>query len=199
MKKVWSIVGAGKGSSASNRTRQKTQPHMNFNLSKFQIIKKPADETREHTLLDLYPEGEREAIKEYGDTNLQEAQGVTKLYPERLRLEEAGMDALAVHIFREMQKERATGTKRVSENLQLQGEAAVDKLRIEQRDKPKFKRLLALTAFHPNPYVRFIGIRDFGKDISDLHVKYLVNDPNTEIQSQAQWESKRRDMGDHNS
>ncbi len=101
------------------------------------------------------------------------------------------MSELADYIAKEIREERSKGV-RISEILQLQGEKAESKLRSAKGNRPRFDRLLVLTAFHPNPYVRWTGIHDFGDEVSELHLKYLLNDNNSGIRSQAQWEMKRR-------
>jgi len=163
---------------------------MKFNLSRYNRTKE-ASLRKEISLLDLYPEGEREALEEYGPVNPAEAAAETKLFPEGDEIPDS-LSELAQKIHEEIRKEQETGTQRISEILQIQGTEAEDKLRSAKGDGPRFGRLLVLTAFHPNPYVRWTGIHDFGTEISALHLKYLLKDPHAGIQSQAQWESERR-------
>jgi hypothetical protein len=164
---------------------------MIFNLSRYNENKKTAGSKEPPSLPELYPEGKTEAIKEYGHTDPTEAATVTTLFPEGDEIPDS-LDRLTDNMVEEIRKQKETGTQRVSEILQLQGEDAEAKLRSAKGNPPLFRRLLVLTAFHPNPYVRWTGIHDFGDEVSELHLKYLLQDRHSGIQSQAQWETERR-------
>ncbi len=125
-----------------------------------------------HTLQSLYPEGERESIKAFGSAAVPTTE-VTELFP----------------------KGKNHTEEQTLLTLRKQGDTAgqtMHKLRFSETEEPRFRRLLVLSAFHPNPYVRWAGLHRFGEALWDLHLEHLCKDPLEEIRIQAKWETKRR-------
>ena len=125
-----------------------------------------------HTLQSLYPEGERESIKAFGSAAVPTKE-VTELFP----------------------KGKNHTEEQTLLTLRKQGDAAgqtMHKLRFSETEEARFRRLLVLSAFHPNPYVRWAGLHRFGEALPDLQLEHLCGDPLEEIRIQAKWETKRR-------
>jgi len=84
---------------------------MKFNLSRYNRTKE-ASLRKEISLLDLYPEGEREALEEYGPVNPAEAAAETKLFPEGDEIPDS-LSELAQKIHEDPQRAGDRNTKNI--------------------------------------------------------------------------------------
>lgn len=159
---------------------------MRFNLSRY--LHKTAAERGETppSLLSLYPEGPSESVAKFGPVDPQHAEAVRKLFPEGDKVPSTLL-GIGEKIIRDLQSD----TESPEETLELQGEQASRIIGAAGVGTSRFRRLLILSAFHPNPYVRWAGVGDWGPYLTPLHIQHLLQDPVEGIRSQAQWEIDR--------
>jgi hypothetical protein len=160
---------------------------MPFNLAKYTAAK--TAQNRGETppsLLSLYPEGPAESVAEFGPVDTHLVAQIGKLFPEGDSVPRSLLE-IGEQIIRDLQSD----TESPEETLQLQGERASRIIGSAGVGTPRFRRLLILSAFHPNPYVRWAGAGDWGPHLTPLHIQHLLTDPVEGVRAQAQWESDR--------